>query len=153
MSIDLNVEVWVLAANGILQGFSVGIIWVPLTVVTFSTLNPRLLPEATAIFHLLRNLGASLFISVCFAEVVRSTGINYGRMVELISPYNEVLTLPWAMGGWDMNSLEGLARLSKEINRQAALLGYLNAFGIYTLVSAMAVPAVLLTGLHRRAKA
>ncbi len=150
MSLDLNVEVWVLVANGILQGFSVGIIWVPLTVVTFSGLNPRVLPEATAVFHLLRNIGASLFISVCVAEVVRSTGMNYSHMAESITAFNEVLTMPWAVGGWDTETLEGLARISKEMTRQSAMIGYLNAFGLYTLISVIAIPAVLATAIRRR---
>lgn len=150
MSVDLNVEVWVLVVNGILQGFSVGIIWVPLTVVTFSALNPRVLPEATAVFHLLRNIGASLFISVCVAEVVRSTGINYSLMAEQISAFNEVLTMPWAVGAWDAESVEGLARISKEMTRQSAMIGYINAFGLYTLISVMAIPAILATAIGRR---
>lgn len=150
MNIDLNVEVWVLVANGMLQGASVGIVWVPLTIVTFSGLPPRFLPEATALFHLLRSLGASLFISISVAEVVRSTGLNYSRMVEMISPFNEVLTLPWATGAWTAETLEGLTRLSGEITRQSAMIGYLNAFGIYTFISAIAIPLVLLTALGRK---
>lgn len=150
MSIDLNVEVWVLVANGILQGASVGIIWVPLTVVTFAGLKPRDLPEATAVFHLLRNIGASLFISVCVAEVVRSTNMNYSHMAESISVFNEVLTLPWALGSWNTETLSGLARISKEMTRQSAMIGYINAFGLYTLISVLAIPAVLATALGRR---
>jgi DHA2 family multidrug resistance protein len=40
--------------------------------------------------------------------------------------------------------VEALARLSEEIARQAAMISYLNAFGMYTLVSAAAIPLVLL---------
>ena len=152
MHVDLNVEVWVLVANGILQGLSVGVIWVPLTVVTFSGLNPRHLPEAAALFHLLRSIGASVFISLSVAEVIRVTGLNYGRMVEFITPYNEVLAMPWTMGGWSVESIEGLARLSNEITRQAAMLGYINAFGLYTLASATAIPLILLTIFKRQSE-
>ena len=41
--------------------------------------------------------------------------------------------------------------LSKEIGRQAAMIGYINAFGLFTLTSALALPLILLVG--RRAKA
>ena len=39
-------------------------------------------------FHLLRNIGSSFFISLSIAEIVRATGANYSRMTEMISPYN-----------------------------------------------------------------
>jgi len=106
--------------------------------------------EGMAVFHLLRNIGSSFFISLCVAEIVQSTGENYSRMSELVSPYNRVLSFPAVMGGWTMDTLAGLASLSKEVNRQAAMIGYLNAFAMYTAASAVAILFVLLARRHRR---
>ena len=39
---------------------------------------------------------------------------------------------------------QGLARLAREIERQAAMIGYLNAFGLYMAASAIAILFVLL---------
>lgn len=146
MMIDLDVSTWELMVNGMIQGFSSGIIVVALTLTTFSGIPRERMPEATAVYHLLRNIGASLFISICVAEVVRSTGGNYARMVEMISPYNKALTLPWVVGVADMESAQGLARLAREVNRQASMIAYLNAFGIFTAVSAAALPLIMLVG-------
>ena len=52
------------------------------------------------------------------------------------------------MGGWDTDTLVRLARLSKEIGRQAAMIGYLDAFAMYTAASAGAV--ILLMLVRRR---
>ena len=152
MSIDLNVDTHTLMLNSLCQGIAIGTIWVPLTLVTFSTISSANLAEATAVYHLLRNIGSSFFISICVAEIVRATGANYAYMVELVTQYSRSLALPWVVGGWDAESVPGLARLSKEINRQAAMLGYINAFGFYTLCSALAVPLILLVGRSRRAR-
>ena len=76
-------------------------------------------------------------------EIVRSGAINYERLTENISQFNPVLKLPWVMGEWDMNSVEGLAQLSREMVHQASLISYLNAFGLYSLVSAAAIPLIL----------
>jgi DHA2 family multidrug resistance protein len=151
MDIDLNVDMGTLLANSLVQGIAIGVIWVPLTLATFRNIGPTDLAEATAVYHLLRNIGSSFFISICVAEIVRATGANYGRMVELVNPFNRVLDLPWAMGGWDVDSLQGLAKLSREIGRQAAMIGYINAFGLYTLASALAVPLILMVGRRARA--
>ena len=82
MSLDLNVSMATLALNSLLQGIAVGIFWVPLTIATFPTLEARLMPEAMALFHLMRNIGSSFFISICVAEIIRSTGANYSRLAE-----------------------------------------------------------------------
>jgi len=146
MTMDLNVSPFSLMANAALQGLAIGAIWVPLSVVAFSDVAEKDRPETSAIFHLLRNLGSSFFISICVAEIVRSTGVNYSRMVENISAFNPSLSLPWVMGAWDQSSLAGLAKISNEISRQAALIAYLNAFGLFTAACAATLPLILLVG-------
>ena len=151
--IDLNVDMTSLVSNSILQGFAVGIIWVPLTVATFRTLETRFWPEAMSVFHLLRNIGSSFFISISVAEIVRTSAQNYSRMNEMLSPFNDRLALPWVMGAWTMETKEGLARLAKEVDRQASMIGYINAFAMYTAASAAGVLLVLTLRKGRRAKA
>ena len=150
MTMDLNVRPFTLAANAALQGLAIGSIWVPLSVVAFSNVAEKDRAETSAVFHLLRNLGSSFFISICVAEIVRSTGINYSRMIESISSYNPSLALPWVMGAWDTTSLEGLQKISNEVTRQSALIAYLNAFGMFTAACAVTIPLILLIGNGRR---
>jgi len=149
-SIDFNVSLLTLCINAFLQGLAVGLIWTPITTSAFWTLDPSLRAEGVAVFHLMRNIGSSFFISVSVAEVVRATGGNYSRMMEFLSPFNRTLSLPSAMGEWTVDSLTGVAVLAREVNRQATFIGYLNAFWMYTVVSAIAIPLVLMV---RRPKA
>ena len=149
MQFSLDVTPLEIMLNGILQGLSVGIVIVPLTVVTFSDLESRFRPEASSVFHLLRNIASSLFISFSVAEVIRSSTTNYARMAEMVSDYNKTLLLPWVIGNWDPTSIGGLARLSREVSRQAAMIGYLNAFGWFTMISALAIPLSLLISRKR----
>jgi len=146
MNVDLNVTVLSLFANAFLQGLAIGAIWVPLTVVAFGTVASEDMAESTSIFHLFRNLGTSFFISVLVAEIVRSTSSNYSRMVEMISPFNKMLTVPGVAGQWDLQTIGGLARLGKEISRQSAMIGYLNAFGMYTVACVITLPLIFLLG-------
>jgi DHA2 family multidrug resistance protein len=144
LSFDLNITMDILVLNSLVQGFSVGMIWVPLSVVAFDTLAPSDRAEAASVFHLLRNIGSSFFISLSIAEIVRATGANYSRMTEMISPYNTTLSLPWVTGAWDFGSVAGLAKVAKEINRQAAMIGYLNAFVMYAMASGLGLILVLI---------
>lgn len=149
MELDLNVGTTDLQLNSLVQGMATGIVWVPLSVMAFSTLDPRFMSEGMAVFHLLRNIGSSLFISLAFAMVVHSTGANYSRMTEFITPHNPVMSLPWAVGAWTMDTVPGLMRLEREINRQAAMIGYLNAFSLYTATSMAAIAVVWLVRRKR----
>jgi DHA2 family multidrug resistance protein len=144
MHIDLNVSYSTLTLNAGLQGLAIGMIWVPLTTVTFSTVSKENMAEATAVYHLLRNLGSSFFISFCVAEIVRATSTNYSRMVEMVSPFNKVLGVPDTTGAWNVDSVAGLAKLSREISRQAMMIAYLNAFGLFTAACALTIPLILL---------
>ncbi len=141
---DLNVTLTELVLNGIVQGLAVGTIWVPLTIATFSTLPASARAETSSVFHLLRNIGSSVFISLTVNEIIRSTAMNYEHMTEQITPFSKPLLLPWVSGGWSADDVESLARLSDEMARQAAMISYLNAFGIFTMVSAAAIPLILL---------
>ena len=144
MNMDLNVTVFSLVANAFLQGLAIGAIWVPLTVLTFANVRSADMAETTAIYHLLRNLGSSFFISISVTEIVRSTTANYSRMVELVNPFNKSLSFSDVLGRWDLESARGLAQLGSEINRQSAMIGYLNAFGMFTAACACTVPLILL---------
>jgi DHA2 family multidrug resistance protein len=150
LTFDLNVTMEILALNSAIQGFAVGIVWVPMTIVAFETLPQKDRAEASSVFHLLRNIGSSFFISLSIAEIVRTSGANYSRMTEMITPYNQALAMPGITGGWTFDTLPGLAKMANEIARQAAMIGYLNAFVMYTATSALAVVLALMV---RRRKA
>jgi MFS transporter, DHA2 family, multidrug resistance protein len=123
---------------------------VPMTMVAFDTLAAKDRAEASSVFHLLRNIGSSFFISLSIAEIVRTTGANYSRMTEMITPYHSALAMPNVTGGWTFDTVPGLAKVANEIARQSAMLGYLNAFMMYTVASAFAILLVLMV---RRKKA
>ena len=65
-------------------------------------------------------------------------------MTEMITPYNRALTTPGITGAWNFDTVPGLARVAKEILRQATMIGYLNAFTMYTVTSALAVAFALM---------
>ena len=141
---DINATTWDIAWTSTLQGLGVGFLWVPLTLVTFATLEPRHLPEGSSIFHLLRNIGSSIHISISVALVIRTAKVNYAGMTEFVSPYNEVLKYPWARGNWNPDTTAGLAAIGGEIQRQAEMIGYINAFYFYAFTAAAVLPLIAL---------
>ena len=130
------------AFNSVLQGLSVGLIWVPLTTVAFSTLPASVFPEASAVYHLLRNVGSSMFISLSVFTAVRVSTISYAEMTEFINPFNEVFRHPQYSDSVDISSVTSLLGMSSEIGRQAQMLGFITASGLYMLTSLAVLPLV-----------
>ena len=149
---NLDTDVWALTWTGVLQGFGLGFIFVPLSAVTFSTLEPSLRTEATGLFSLLRNLGSSIGISAVIMLLSRNTQINHAALSEYVTPYDPALRamLPNA---WSLDTASGLAALNAEVTRQAATVAYLDDFRLMMGVTLLAIPLVFLLRRARRGPA
>ena len=146
---DINLTYFGVAWTGVLQGVGIGLTWVPLTLIMFSTVRPAYLDDATAVFHMLRNFGSSLFISISVAVVIQSTFINSVELGMPLSEFAKVFAMPWAIGNLDINSTEGLGAATGEIKRQAAMIGYINAFRLFSIVSLIPIPLIWLARMPK----
>ncbi len=138
--LDINLTNADVFWTNVLQGFGFGLAFTPMSVLAFATLPKQRLTEGMALFHLVRNFGSSIFISLSIVLLVRSTAINYSALSESVSPFNKTLTYPDILGQWSIESQRGLMALASEIQRQAAMIGYINAFYLFALTAAAAIP-------------
>jgi len=129
--------------SGFFQGFGVGFMFVPLTVLTFATLNPALRPEATSVFALIRALGQSVGISVMEALYTSSAAVAHGDIAAEVQPSNPVFAagIPPAMSP---SSPGGLAALNGEVTRQAAMVGYVDVYQLMFVGCILIMPLALL---------
>jgi DHA2 family multidrug resistance protein len=148
---SLDIGTWDLVRTGITQGLGLGFIFVPLSTVTFATLEPRLRTEATALYSLVRNLGSSVGISIVIALLTRNIQINHATLAENVTPFNVLFRFPDVPSVWSLTNPAGLAALDAEINRQAAMIAYLNDFKLMMIVSLLAVPLLLAMRVSRGA--
>lgn len=146
---DVNVTFPDVLWASAIQGLGVGLVWIPLSLVAFVTLPKALVPDGTAIFHLLRNMGSSIFISLSVALVIRDTKHNYAELLPHLSPFNKALRMPDAPSLLQQTDPAALASISGEMARQATMIGYLNAFFLFAAVAAVALPMVALVRLKK----
>jgi DHA2 family multidrug resistance protein len=133
----LDVSEGAIVWNGVLLGFGLGLVFPPLTTLTFATLAPRLRTEGAAINALMRNLGASIGIAVLVSLLARNTQENRAELVGQLTPYSAGWPFGRVMPGPDSQML---AVWDAEINRQAAMIGYLNDFRAMTVCSLVVIP-------------
>jgi len=138
--LDINVSSFDVFWMNVLQGFGFGLAFTPMTVLAFATLPPDRMTEGTGIFHLVRSFGSSLFISASVVLLLRSTSTNYSVFTEYLTHFNKALAYPEVLGFWNLSTPAGLMAISDEMQRQAAMIGFINAFYFFAFAAAAAVP-------------
>ena len=135
--VDINVTEADVFWTNFLLGLGQSVTFTPMTVMAFSTLPKDQITEGSAMFTMMRNFGASLFISLSVLVLIRSTSISYSEMSQFITPFR------FGLDAWSPETPIGLLQLSGEIQRQAAMIGYINAFLLSGIIAAAAVPLAL----------
>ena len=136
-SIDVGREA--VAYNGLIQGFGIGFVSVPLMTSTFSTLALSARVEGAVLYSMLRNIGAGIGVSIAITILTRSSQGNQARLVESLSVLD--------VDKW--NLIRGVvgdqaeAVYAQEVSRQAAAIGYVNDFTFLLYLSLLSSPLVL----------
>jgi len=146
-----DVTLSTLISTGIVQGLGLGLVFVPLSTVAFSTLPPRLRAEGTSMYSLIRNIGSSIGISVMTFLLTRNTQVAHAGLAEKMLPFRPELAAPWLPGSWDFHTPAGLAALNAEITTQATTVAYLGDFTIMMWLTLCAAPLLLLLRGRRAA--
>ena len=141
---DMNAPLADLTWLMIMQGFGVGCLWVPMTLVMFSNFDPSRSAEGMAIFHFMRSIGSSYYISASFIVVFHTQKITYSDLVHWVNPLDERWRLAELPPAWDINSMTGLASMAGEVTRQATAIGYINSFQLFLWTSLLAYPLIAL---------
>ncbi len=133
-----------IAITGLLQGFGLGLIFVPLSTVAFSTLPATLRTEATGLFNLMRNIGSSIGIAVVSSLLVSGRQANHADIVTHVTPFNRLFQDPDIMRFWNPLTAAGRAALDDEITRQATVIAFIDDFKLMMITALVAIPLVFL---------
>jgi DHA2 family multidrug resistance protein len=133
---------------GVIQGFGLGLVFVPLSALTFSTLRPDLRADGTATYSLVRNIGSSIGISVIQSLMTRNTQVAHADLAAHVSVFNPNLQSMVANG-----SRTDLLALNHAINQQASMIAYLNDFKLMFIATLLVVPLILLVRPARQVPA
>jgi DHA2 family multidrug resistance protein len=132
----------------IVQGFAVGLVFNPMTVMAYTTLPASLRGEATSVQSLARNIGSAIGISVTSITLTRSVQTTHADIAAGITPFDRVL-----QGNDTVSHMlnpatrHGAAMLDQMITHQAQIIAYNNDFRLMMLT---VIPPLLLLFLMRR---
>jgi len=132
----------------IFQGFCMGFIFNPMTVIAFVTLPAQLRGDAAALQNLARNTGAAIGVAITSFSLARNTQISHADMAAGITPFNRMLQHgDLASRLWDPATTKGASLLDSVITREAHIIAYAND---YQLMWLMVIPPLLLLPFMRR---
>ena len=137
-----DVPAHMIVTSGVLQGLGLGLVFVPISTVAYSTLPMSARTEAAGIFSLMRNIGSSVGISIVMTLLSRGTQVNHAEMAARITPFDATATHLGAT--LHLPQAAGLAALNAQITRQATAVAFLNDFWMMMIMTVVAIPLLLL---------
>jgi DHA2 family multidrug resistance protein len=133
---------WDVIVPAFIQGLGLGFTSVPLTTMTFSTLDRGLRSDGTAIFSLSRNIGSSIGISAMQTLLVRNTATMHASLAAYVSSAS-LMAHPDALARvFDTGSTRGMAGLDALLGNQAAFIAYLDDFRFMMWLTLAAIPCL-----------
>jgi DHA2 family multidrug resistance protein len=146
---DLSMSSRYVVISGIIQGFGLGFLFVPLSTLAFATLPPVLRAEGSSLYTLVRNLGASVGISIMEAQVVSQSAAAHAGLAGQLDTSNPVLRSTLAP---DLNpaTTAGALALNNEVTRQAAMVAYVGVFHLMFYITLACIPMLLFMRAPKR---
>jgi len=113
----------------VIQGFGLGMVFLPLQVVAFFTLPAELRTQATAQLSLVRNVGSAIGISITSALLDRQTHVEHDVLTQFITPFTRVLQAGGAVTKMlAPGNTANASLLDQMINTQAQIIAYIDDY-------------------------
>ncbi len=136
-----------------LQGVGMGLIFVPISTLAFTTLPREIAAEAAGIYSLIRSMGSALGISILAAYFSRSTQQNWASLRGDITPYSEALRSYLAPLHMSAGDTQGIAIVAKAVFHQAQNAAYIDSFWFATTNFVLMLPLLLLLRRPKKTEA
>ena len=157
--LNLDVGYWDIFWPQLVQGIGFGMLFVPLTTTTMDPIRNEAMGNATSLFNLMRNIGGSVGIAAMATLLARRQQVYVNVLGEHVTPYatgtQQMLAgLRGALieRGADVTTAthQAYAVVMGMVQRQAAVLAFLDAFGLLAAIFFLLTPFVLLMSRPRR---
>jgi len=146
--ITLQANSWIVVSTGVINGMGSSAIFVPLSMLTFTTLPAHLRNEGAALNALLRSYGGAAGIALVQVLVTRNEAAVQSRLTEGVRPDNPAVQA--VLPDTDFGSASSVASLQHELIRQATMVSYVDAFYALSIVGLIACALVLLLRAPKR---
>jgi DHA2 family multidrug resistance protein len=151
--LNLNVGYWDFFWPLILQGASIGLVFIPLTTITNDPVPKEEMGNATSLFNLMRNVGASIGIATVTTILTRNMQVHTNVLGEHVNIYNPAaqsmlqgIQSSLMARGVDSATAAQQAHAAAfgMIQQQAAIMSYNDVFRLLMILFMALLPLVFL---------
>jgi MFS transporter, DHA2 family, multidrug resistance protein len=135
----------------IIQGFGFGLVFVPLSTVSFLTLPGHLRTDGTSMLTLLRNVASSVGISIVIAQLTEGGRRIYAILSEHITPFNQALQMPDVHRMINLNSDGGRALADLLLLTQAQIIAFARDYQLVMFFILGSIPLAIMIGSTKAA--
>ncbi|MES2493595.1 MAG: DHA2 family efflux MFS transporter permease subunit [Pseudomonadota bacterium] len=145
---SVEMPMWPILLSGLMQGVGVAFMFMPLNLIAFSTVPASARTDGSSLISLSRSLGSSFGVAAASVLLARSIQINHAEIGASITRMSVPL---------DLDRMTALGRMAEAaagtadgmVNRQAAMIAYLNDFSAIGWFCLIAAPFLLLVRVNR----
>lgn len=151
--LNLQAGYWDIFWPQFLQGLTLALLFVPLTTVTMDPIPKHEMGNATSIFNLMRNVGASVGIASVTTMLARGSQRQINRLGTHMTPYSrqtqralELLRAGFLARGVEPTTAarRSTAALFSMVQRQASMLTFLLTFRLLGIIFLAVIPLLIL---------
>ncbi len=151
--LNLEAGMWDVALPCFIQGFGMGLIFVPTMTMAMGTLPNRAIGNATGVYNLMRNLGGSIGISASITYLARNAQANQALMAGHMTPYDMAFQQRVGAIRNGLTPLVGAPQAAEKaygamhgiLLEQASLRAFTNCLAWLTLAILICIPLALLS--------
>jgi len=149
MTADFAAIIW----TRVVMSVGLGMVFIPLTILTLSGIPREEMGNATSIYNLLRNLGGSFGVGYAATMLARRSQFHQSRLVDYLTPFDPAYrqaanqaTEVLRQKGLDAVTAQqgGLQRIYDGLLRQAYMMSFNDIFFILGVMMMFLLPLVLL---------
>ena len=151
--LNLNAGYWDFFWPMIIQGGAMGLLFIPLTTLTNAPIPKEQMGNATSIFNLMRNIGASIGIASVTTMLSRQQQIHTQELGANVTPYTpaaqqmfEQMRNTFIALGADVATAtkQAYAALFGVVQQQAAMMSYNDTFRMMAYLALIMLPLILI---------
>lgn len=147
---SLAVDQQQIFATGFLQGLGLGLLFIPINTTAFNTLPAELRTEGSSLLNLSRSLGASIGIAITTALLARNLQTSHSDLAAHVTASMTSLIDLSTTDRFQQIGTTALTMIDAEVNRQAAMVAYIDNYYMMMWLCLAAMPLAFL--MRRPAK-
>ncbi len=141
---SLEVDEFHVIVSGLLQGLGMGLVFIPLQVSAFATLSPAMRTDGSSLLNLFRSLGASAGISLMTVLLARNIQTSHADLGAHVTAATGSILDFSTVDRFQALGDTAMVLLDAEVNRQAAMIAYLDDFWLMMWITLAAAPFAFL---------